>query len=81
MSAAMSAIIKTILDKPFTDLEFHQIRGGIKECERFIELESKRSADLRPASVTQHLEFCKRHKIKLQQVLDTGDRSLLKQPS
>jgi len=38
---------------------------AIAKCDRFIEKEEKRSADLRPADVAQHLEFCKQHKVKL----------------
>jgi hypothetical protein len=38
---------------------------AIGDCDRFIEREEKRSADLRPADVAKHLEFCKQHKVKL----------------
>lgn len=60
-----------------TQLQISQIKQGIRDCDRFIALESPRSADLRPANVAQHLEFCKTHKVKLQSVLATGDLSLL----
>jgi hypothetical protein len=42
-----------------------KIIQAIAECDRFIENEEKRSADLRPAAVAQHLEFCKNHRLKL----------------
>lgn len=42
---------------------------AIAECDRFIGKEEKRSAELRPASAAQHLEFCKQHKVKLIKML------------
>lgn len=38
---------------------------AIADCDRFIAKEEPRRADLRPAAVAQHLEFCKQHKLKL----------------
>ena len=42
-----------------------RILEAIAECDRFIAKEEPRSADLRPADVAKHLEFCKAHKAKL----------------
>lgn len=52
-----------------TTTETRRILQAIAECNRFIEKEEKRSADLRPADVQQHLDFCKAHKEKLIQML------------
>lgn len=45
--------------------QIRRVRQSIAECDAFIEKEEKRSADLRPADMAKHLEFCKQHKIKL----------------
>ena len=42
-----------------------KIIEAIAECDRFIAKEEPRAADLRPADMAQHLEFCKTHKAKL----------------
>ena len=47
-----------------------RIQQAIAECDAFIAKEEPRAADLRPASVAQHLEFCKQHKVKLQRMLN-----------
>jgi hypothetical protein len=39
---------------------------SIAECDRFIEREEGRNADLRPAETQQLLEFYKSHRAKLQ---------------
>lgn len=48
-----------------------RINQAIAECDSFIAKEEPRAADLRPAKVAQHLEFCKTHKAKLQNALAT----------
>lgn len=40
--------------------------ASIAECNRFIEQEEKRRADIRPADVREYLDFCKRHVLELQ---------------
>jgi hypothetical protein len=50
-----------------------RILDAIADCERFIAKEDHRRADLRPASIQQHLDFCKSHKVKLQLMLTTGE--------
>ena len=47
-----------------------RIQQAIDECDRFIAKEEPRRADLRPAGVQQHLDFCKEHKVKLQKMLE-----------
>lgn len=42
-----------------------RIISAIAECERFIEKEGSRAADLRPADMQQHLEYCISHRLKL----------------
>jgi hypothetical protein len=42
-----------------------RILDAIAECDRFIAVEGPRSADLRPADMSAHLEFCRRHREKL----------------
>lgn len=49
-----------------------RIREAIADCDRFIAKEESRRADLRPADVQQHLDFCKSHKIKLMNMLNDG---------
>lgn len=49
-----------------------KILQAISECDRFIAIEEKRSADLRPAKVAQHLEFCHKHKAKLIKMLEAA---------
>ena len=46
-----------------------RILQAIEECDRFIAKESPRSADLRPADIQQHLDFCIAHKAKLQAMI------------
>jgi hypothetical protein len=46
-----------------------RIIQAIQECDRFIGKEGPRDADLRPAAAAQHLEFCIKHKAKLQAML------------
>jgi len=55
---------------PMTDYERRKIVEAISECQRFIDIESPRSADLRPADVAQHLAFCHTHKAKLIKMLE-----------
>lgn len=45
---------------------------SIAECDRFIAKEQNRSAELRPASVQQRLDFCHKHMAKLQSALSAG---------
>lgn len=47
-----------------------RIRQAIAECNDFIAKEGARSADLRPADMTQHLEFCHQHRAKLLAMLN-----------
>ena len=47
-----------------------RVLEAIGDCDRFIEREEKRSADLRPADVAKHLEFCKQHKVNLISMLE-----------
>lgn len=42
-----------------------RILQAIAECDAFIAKESARSADLRPADIQQHLDFCIAHRAKL----------------
>jgi hypothetical protein len=42
-----------------------RILEAIADCDRYIAKEEPRRADLRPADVAKHLEFCKAHKAKL----------------
>ena len=42
-----------------------KILEAIADCDRFIAKEEPRRADLRPADIAKHLEFCKQHKAKL----------------
>ena len=51
-----------------TNISRARIRQAIEECERYIAKESPRSADLRPADVAKHLEFCIAHREKLLQM-------------
>jgi hypothetical protein len=53
------------MDKP----NVKKIMQAIAECDRFINLEGRRSDDLRPASVQKTLDFYKAHKAKLQGML------------
>jgi hypothetical protein len=52
-----------------TKEQSRRILEAIAECDRYIAKEGPRAPDLRPASEAQHLEFCKQHKAKLQQML------------
>lgn len=58
--------------KPISSTTANKINQAIQECDRFIALESKRSSDLRPAGIQQHLGFCIAHKAKLLQMLEGG---------
>lgn len=55
-----------------TKEQTRRILEAIAECDRFIAKEEPRRADLRPADMAKHLEFCKQHKAKLQNELATG---------
>ena len=43
---------------------------ALAETARFIEKESPRRADLRPADVQKHLDFCIAHKSRLEAAID-----------
>jgi hypothetical protein len=49
-----------------------KILEAIRECDRFIAIESPRSADLRPADVAKTLEFYRAHKAKLLSMLEAA---------
>lgn len=49
-----------------------RVLQAIADCERFIAKEEPRAADIRPASVQQHLDFCHKHMAKLQNALEVG---------
>lgn len=55
-----------------TKTQTSRILEAMAECDRFIAKEEPRAADLRPAKVAQHLEFCKIHKTRLQHMLEAG---------
>lgn len=46
-----------------------KIVQSIQECDRFINKEERRAADLRPASAQKMLDYYKAHKAKLQGML------------
>jgi hypothetical protein len=52
-----------------TQVQQNKIIQAIAECSRYIEKEQAHRADLRPADVAQHLEFCIQHRAKLQAML------------
>ena len=45
--------------------QIRRIHQAIAECDKFIDKESGRRADLRPADVQQYLDFCITHRAKL----------------
>lgn len=49
--------------------QIRRIHQAIAECDKFIDKESGRRADLRPADVQQHLDFCVAHRAKLEAML------------
>lgn len=49
-----------------TTYEIRKINEAIAECDRYIAIEEPRHADTRPEWAKKHLEFCKKHKVKLQ---------------
>ena len=49
-----------------------RIHQAIAECDDFIAKEGARAADLRPADMAQHLEFCHQHRAKLLAMLGRG---------
>ena len=55
-----------------TEAAKRRVMDGIADCDRFIAKEEGRSADLRPANVQQHLDFCIAHKAKLQNAIAAG---------
>lgn len=52
-----------------TNEQARRIIEAIAECQRFIDKEEPRSADLRPADVQKTLDFYKKHMTKLQLML------------
>lgn len=58
-----------------TESTKNKIIQAINDCNKFIALEEPRRADLRPASVQQHLDFCYQHRAKLQKMLETAKDS------
>ena len=50
-----------------------KIIQAIAECDAFIAKEAPRSADLRPASVAAHLDFCVAHRAKLLGMLEAAN--------
>lgn len=55
-----------------TAYHISKIKNAIADCDRFIAKEEPRDASLRPADMQQHLDFCKAHKAKLQNMLSSG---------
>ena len=55
-----------------TTEQARRIRDAIVDCDRFIAKEDPRRADLRPADIQKHLDFCKSHKAKLVTALESG---------
>ncbi|KVQ85549.1 hypothetical protein KTE60_22460 [Burkholderia multivorans] len=55
-----------------TAYRISKIKSAIADCDRFIAKEDPRDASTRPADVQQHLDFCKAHKAKLQNMLAAG---------
>lgn len=49
--------------------EARRVIEAIADCDKFIAKEQPRNADLRPAVVQQHLDFCIAHRAKLQAML------------
>lgn len=49
-----------------------RILEAIAECEKFIAKEEARRADIRPADVQQHLEFCIAHRVKLAAMIEAA---------
>lgn len=49
--------------------EINKINAAIADCDRYIDREEKRAADLRPAEVQKRLEWMKQHKAKLEGML------------
>lgn len=52
--------------------QIRRIHQAIAECDKFIAKESGRRADLRPADVQKHLDFCISHRAKLAAMLDAA---------
>lgn len=52
-----------------TQFESKRIAKAIAECDRYIQKEEKRAADIRPESAEKMLAFYKAHKAKLQGML------------
>jgi hypothetical protein len=52
-----------------TESTKRKIVQAIAECNAFIDKESPRDASFRPADVAQHLEFCYKHRERLQKML------------
>lgn len=55
-----------------SEYQINKIKSAIADCERFIAKEEPREAALRPADAQKHLDFCKAHKVKLENMLVTG---------
>jgi hypothetical protein len=49
-----------------------RILSAIAQCDRYIDKEEARSADLRPADIQKRLDGYKEHRDKLQRALETG---------
>jgi hypothetical protein len=60
------------MNATLTTEQARRIRDAIADCDRFIAKEDPRRADLRPADIQKHLDFCKSHKVKLMGMLNTG---------
>lgn len=52
-----------------TEGQRRRTQQALAETQRFIDRESARPADTRPADMKQHLEFCIKHKAKLIEML------------
>jgi adenosine deaminase len=52
-----------------------KIIQSIQECDRYIEKEDVRDADLRPPEIQKRLEFYKAHRAKLVTMMDSNGYS------
>lgn len=53
------------MNTPLTREHIRRVNQAIEECDRYIKLESPRSADLRPPEIAKRLEFYIQHRAKL----------------
>jgi hypothetical protein len=50
--------------------QLKRTQEALEQTIRFIAKESPRRADLRPAEVQEHLDFCITHKVRLEQAIE-----------